>query len=170
MSTHADKARALSVRRRLDRQVGAFLEWQAQPSFREASTARRRGIRSEAVGFARTLREGGCPSRLALALASIRYGPAEVTIRRWLRRMDSAPPRATEVPVTKPPGRPRRVWSNPRAEAAFGLYRCLHRHQPKKNSAAIWRAVSAVARPSGLTIPCERTFRLRLRREAAGGR
>ena len=170
MSYPADKARALAIHRRLDRHMYAFLDWQAQPSFREAFGSQRGALRTAAIEFVRAMEASGCPARLAVTLASITYGAAEVSIRRWIRRMKSAPPGAAEVPMIKPLGRPPRAWSAPGAESAYRAYRLLYGSRTKKNSAETWRTVKALTQARGLTIPCEAMFRLRLRREAKGGR
>ena len=63
------------------------------------------------------------------------------------------------------PGRPSEAWETPGADEAHRIYSADWLRRERPGSAACWRRVRAIAKSRGWTIPCERSFRLRLRRE-----
>ena len=162
--------RRLDVRAQLNRRLPDLVNWRTQPSFDEVRGQERHAVRAAAVECVRDLEAAGVPTRLAITLVSIRHRASEISIKRWIRAAKTSPAGAVDVPVRKSPGRPPRAWSAPGMEDAFGLYCVLYGCSAMKSSAEVWRAVHAIARARGLTIPCERMFRLRLARETAPGR
>ena len=63
------------------------------------------------------------------------------------------------------PGRPPAAWATPGADEAWRIWRADYLRLEAPGSAACWRRVRIIARRRGWTIPSERSFRLRLRRE-----
>lgn len=158
MSTPGDVVGLVAARYPWEHLTADSGDWPVRPNFLDATEREREQIRAEAPRFVRELVANGCPQPIAITLAACKYVASEGAIKNWVARMEQAP-------AVNPLGRPPRAWDAPGAEEAFGLYLAACRALEKPNSAACWREVKARADERGWTIPSERYFRLRLRRE-----
>ena len=120
--------------------------------------------RASAVARSQALIAAGLSPFQADTAAAGEAGVQRAAVMRWRMRA-----RAAETPAAllggAGTGRPATAWTTPGAEDAFRIW-CrdyLRREQP--GAVACWRRVQALARVRGWTLPCERMFRLRLRRE-----
>ena len=133
----------------------------------DAARAKSR-VRAQAVARARALIAQGHSPFQADTMAAEDAGVQRAAVMRWRRRDDALGADAgcvTALVANGGAGRPPTAWHTPGAEAAFGKYCSDYLRLSKPGSAACYRRLEELAGKRGWTIPCERMFRLRLRRD-----
>ena len=125
-------------------------------------------LRAGAVVRAQELLAGGRTRLQAESIAADEYGVSRGSVMRWLRAatVDPAGGRDPGMFVARNGGgRPSVAWDTPGAEEAWRIWTADYLRRERPGSAACWRRTAKIARQRGWTVPCERTFRLRLYRE-----
>ena len=117
-------------------------------------------VRTRAVARAEALIAAGLSAHQADTQAASEAGVRRAAVMRWRRRVAD-----TGLVESKSTGRPTSAWATPGADEAFRIWCRDYLRREKPGAAACWRRTAELAGVRGLTIPCERMFRLRLRRE-----
>lgn len=118
-------------------------------------------VRVRAVERAESLIAAGLSPRQADTAAAEEAGVQRAAVMRWRKRAASGDALLAGAGT----GRPPRAWATPGADEAFRIWCRDYLRLERPGAAACWRRVSAIARQRGWTLPGEKTFRVRLRRE-----
>ena len=124
-------------------------------------------IRARAISRATALIAEGHSALRADTIAAEDAGVQRAAVMRWRKRAARAVSGgAAEVLLGGAgAGRPSAAWDTPGAGEAWRIWCADYLRPEEPGSMACWRRVRDLARPRGWTIPCERMFRIRLRRD-----
>ncbi len=137
----------------------------ADPLARTTGAQRGREARRQAAlgDYRRGLERGlGCVA--AADAAAVVHGVSRATIYRWMTREQDATLCSCEQPRS---GAPERAWATAGAKEAWRYYRADYLRPEQPASRACYRRVRALASVNGWTVPSEKTFLRRLRREVS---
>ena len=124
----------------------------------------RAAVRSGAVARSLALIAEGRSEFQADSLAAEEAGVKRAAVMRWRKRA-AREDAAAGLMGRGGAGRPSNAWKTPGAEEAWRIWCADYLREEAPGAAACWRRVRDLARVRGWTIPCERMFRLRLRRD-----
>ncbi len=105
----------------------------------------------------------------AAEAAATLHGVSRATVYRWVARARDAGVSGVLPAACEPPrcGAPQRAWVISEAEEAWRYYRADYLRPEQPASRACYRRVLALAHVNGWTIPSEKSFLRRLRREVS---
>ena len=125
----------------------------------------RAAIRLRAIARATALIAEGHSALQADTIAAEDAGVRRAAVMRWRKRAAQAQASSQALLDRAGTGRPPSAWDTPGAAEAWRVWCADYLRPEKPGSMACWRRVRDIARVRGWTIPCERTFRVRLRRD-----